>query len=46
MPFGRLARGGSGTGSQRLAVFMGGGPSVAYASQALDAFDQFSSEKE
>ena len=29
-----------------IAVSMGGGPSVVYASQALDAFDQFSSEKE
>ena len=29
-----------------IAVSMGGGPSVAYASQALDAFDQFASEKE
>ena len=29
-----------------IAVSMGGAPSVAYASQALDAFYQFSSEKE
>ena len=29
-----------------IPVSMGGGPSVAYASQALDSFYQFSSEKE
>ena len=28
-----------------IAVSMGGGPSVVYASQALDAFDQFASER-
>ena len=27
-----------------MAVYMGGGPSVAYAAQALDAFDQFTKE--
>ncbi len=27
-----------------MAIYMGGGPSVAYAAQALDAFDQFSTE--
>ena len=26
-----------------MAVYMGGGPSVVYASQALDSFDEFSS---
>jgi len=27
-----------------MAVYMGGGPSVVYAAQALDAFDQFAEE--
>ena len=27
-----------------IAVFMGGGPSVVYASQALEAFDEFSKD--
>ena len=27
-----------------VAVFMGGGPSVVYASQALEAFDQFANQ--
>ena len=27
-----------------IAVFMGGGPSVVYASQALEAYDQFSKD--
>ncbi len=27
-----------------MAVYMGGGPSMVYAAQALDAFDQFASE--
>ena len=26
-----------------MAVYMGGGPSVVYASQALDSFDEFAS---
>ena len=29
-----------------IAVYMGGGPSIVYAAQALDAFDQFSEECE
>jgi len=28
-----------------MAVYMGGGPSMVYAAQALDAFDQFSDEQ-
>ena len=27
-----------------MAVYMGGGPSIVYAAQALDAFDQFTEE--
>jgi alkylhydroperoxidase/carboxymuconolactone decarboxylase family protein YurZ len=29
-----------------MAVLMGGGPSVVYAAQALDAFDQFTEKME
>ena len=29
-----------------MAVYMGGGPSAVYAAEALDAFDQFSDNKE
>ena len=27
-----------------IAIYMGGGPSIVYAAQVLDAFDQFSNE--
>ena len=29
-----------------MAVYMGGGPSVVYASQALDSFDAFSTQSD